>query len=212
MSFSLNEVEALARKAARGAGYSWGVAEEAGSATTGSAGEALMVWLSRSCSTKPMERKESICADRPYRPLAWSGGRLCPLMAGTALSDSASLWAHEGKVLHDVICPLLLVPFLAGAAQALAQPVTVSWPGVDAVTDGHAVSIEGVDPARLMASGATVSIQNGGALGSGLQFVTRAHLEPTDWSVLQGFAHRTYAPETEASRLKGAGAGLTDNT
>ncbi|MEL7259121.1 MAG: DUF3726 domain-containing protein, partial [Pseudomonadota bacterium] len=33
MSWSLNEVESLARKAARGAGYSWGLAEEAGKAT-----------------------------------------------------------------------------------------------------------------------------------------------------------------------------------
>ncbi|MEO1102920.1 MAG: DUF3726 domain-containing protein, partial [Pseudomonadota bacterium] len=31
--WSLNEVEALARKATRGAGYSWGMAEEAGKAT-----------------------------------------------------------------------------------------------------------------------------------------------------------------------------------
>ena len=30
MSHSLGEVEALARKAARGGGYSWGMAEEAG--------------------------------------------------------------------------------------------------------------------------------------------------------------------------------------
>jgi hypothetical protein len=31
------------------------------------------------------------------------------------------------------------------------------------------------------------------------------------WEALGRFAHRTYVPATEASRLKGAGAGLTDN-
>ena len=30
MNWSLNELDAMARKAARGAGYSWGLAEEAG--------------------------------------------------------------------------------------------------------------------------------------------------------------------------------------
>ncbi len=33
MSWSLNEIEGLARKAARGSGLSWGLAEEAGKAT-----------------------------------------------------------------------------------------------------------------------------------------------------------------------------------
>lgn len=31
------------------------------------------------------------------------------------------------------------------------------------------------------------------------------------WEQLQGFAARTYVPATDASRLKGAGAGLSDN-
>ncbi|MFV1875593.1 hypothetical protein [Nioella sp.] len=30
-------------------------------------------------------------------------------------------------------------------------------------------------------------------------------------AALNAFAHRTYAPATEESRLAGAGAGLTDN-
>ena len=33
MSYSLNEMEATAKRAARGAGYSWGLAEEASKAT-----------------------------------------------------------------------------------------------------------------------------------------------------------------------------------
>ncbi len=33
MTFSLNEVEVTSKKATRGAGYSWGLAEEAGKAT-----------------------------------------------------------------------------------------------------------------------------------------------------------------------------------
>ena len=33
MNFSLNEMEAIAKRAARGAGYPWGLAEEASKAT-----------------------------------------------------------------------------------------------------------------------------------------------------------------------------------
>ena len=39
----------------------------------------------------------------------------------------------------------------------------------------------------------------------------RADPDPNDWAALLAFAHRTYAPATEESRLRGAGAGLSDN-
>lgn len=39
----------------------------------------------------------------------------------------------------------------------------------------------------------------------------RRMLEDRIWNDLQSFAARTYVPASEASRLKGAGAGLSDN-
>jgi hypothetical protein len=38
-----------------------------------------------------------------------------------------------------------------------------------------------------------------------------ATIPQQDWSVWSACAAKTYVPETEASRLAGAGAGLTDN-
>ena len=38
-----------------------------------------------------------------------------------------------------------------------------------------------------------------------------APVDATSWSRLAVFAQRTFAPATEASRLSGAGAGLSDN-
>lgn len=39
----------------------------------------------------------------------------------------------------------------------------------------------------------------------------RADVGSAVWSELEIFEYKTYAPESEASRLKGAGAGVTDN-
>ena len=36
-------------------------------------------------------------------------------------------------------------------------------------------------------------------------------VDPSAWARLEAYAHRTYAPDTEASRLRGAGAGLIDD-
>jgi len=40
---------------------------------------------------------------------------------------------------------------------------------------------------------------------------TRATPDAEHWATLNRFAHHTYAPASEASRLLGAGAGLSDN-
>ncbi|MEO0980892.1 MAG: DUF3726 domain-containing protein, partial [Pseudomonadota bacterium] len=39
----------------------------------------------------------------------------------------------------------------------------------------------------------------------------RATPDPDSWTRLGVLAHRTYAPATDESRLRGAGAGLSDN-
>ncbi len=36
-------------------------------------------------------------------------------------------------------------------------------------------------------------------------------INPDDWDIWTSFAARTYVPQSDASRLSGAGAGLTDN-
>lgn len=41
--------------------------------------------------------------------------------------------------------------------------------------------------------------------------ILRADISSLLWSELEIFEYKTYAPESEASRLKGAGAGVTDN-
>jgi len=39
----------------------------------------------------------------------------------------------------------------------------------------------------------------------------RCEVAPDEWQQLETYAALTYVPETDASRLVGAGAGLTDN-
>lgn len=41
--------------------------------------------------------------------------------------------------------------------------------------------------------------------------ILRADVSSALWNELEIFEYKTYAPESEASRLKGAGAGVTDN-
>ena len=207
MTLALNEVEATAKKAARGVGYSWGLAEEAGKAVR---------WLCArdvdGCAALAalLERIDGVdqaaLLPVPGNDVWAASGIVCPFMAGVALSDRAAILGG-GLTIENVICPILLAPFAASVAETREVMVSMRFDGVTVSTDGVELSITGDWNVRA----ATIGLDLKGKLGSLLPHSTRAHPDKSVWDVLNQFAHRTYAPATEESRLKGAGAGLSDN-
>ncbi|MDQ2094440.1 DUF3726 domain-containing protein [Rhodalgimonas zhirmunskyi] len=186
MSHSLGEVEALARKAARGGGYSWGMAEEAGFAVR---------WL---CA-------HGLDGCGALALLLDSGAGACPLAAGTGFADDVARFAQAAE-LGELNAPLLLLPFVAQAAGRLGGTLTLTAAQVTAVTNGQHTELSAPMPAR-----AAVTITRGGRIKTPLPTTTRATPDASVWQKLTTYAARTYAPESEVSRLSGAGAGLTDN-
>lgn len=208
MSFALNEIEATAKRAARGAGYEWGLAEDASKGVRWlcaqglDGAEALAALLSSSiASDLPRHRPHSLVD-------AWRGEEaLCPLASGAALSDCAARLAQAPIQMGSVAQPLLVLPFAAMAARRLNGCVSVSTDGFTAVTDGAAIQITGALPDVPM----DLQVTAGGALDAPHTQQTRAEPDAAAWDTLNQFAHKTYAPATEQSRLLGAGAGLSDN-
>jgi hypothetical protein len=142
----------------------------------------------------------------------WSaaGEALCPLCAGVALSDNADELPYI-LTQKSVSFPALLLPFAARASQRLGAPLTVEWAGTRAVCGpqrGGAVRFEG-DAGTLTAK--RVTIMRDGDPPSGRPAYRRNDIEPGTLDALQAFARQTYVPASEASRLAGAGAGVSDN-
>ncbi|MEO9574656.1 MAG: DUF3726 domain-containing protein [Tateyamaria sp.] len=210
MTYSLNEIEAHAKKAARGGGYDWGVAEEAGKAVRWLAShglpgaEALAAHLSLPAHDGPPQTLEG----------DWSSatGTLCPLTAGITLNDCADrLTTAHGQTMKNVTQPLLVVPFAAWAALHIKAPLIVVWDSVRLTTNGYDLHVEGAehDLSTLQTDALECFVAKGDhALAAP---ALRGNISPDVWAELNTFAQRTYAPATEASRLLGAGAGVTDN-
>ncbi|MDG2403519.1 MAG: DUF3726 domain-containing protein [Paracoccaceae bacterium] len=211
MNWSLNELEALCRKAARGAGYSWGLAEEAGKATrwlaaTGLPGPACLLHLLEAVDQRDFAGFKPDITDSTCTA---SHGFLCPLLTGAALCDGAlGQSPSQGLRLVKLSSPLLLLPFVVTAFET-AQ---LRWTRVQLSADQGAVSWKGV-VRDLACPQADVAVLEPIAVAGGrpLAAQTRAILEVDNCTRLEAFAHRTFAPATEASRLVGAGAGLSDN-
>ena len=148
MNLSMNEVEAMAKKATRGAGYPWGLAEEAGKATRwlcensidGCA--ALRGVLEHFDGTSTAEIAPIIQSDDWHA----ASGTLCPVTAGATLSDLVNLRTVR---LHNVIQPVFLVPFAAGSALVLGETITLTIEDhEDIKTNGREVVSKGSPPAQ----------------------------------------------------------------
>lgn len=215
MTWSLNEIEGLSRKAARGAGLSWGLAEEVGKATrwlcaAGLPGAEALAGLLRQNDGADYE---TLCPLDDTGTWAAKGGALCPLISGAAICDHAKDIA-DGKTLElgQTSFPLFLLPYVAAAAQDNETTLTLEWPGLT-VTFGAETCINQTIPGALdhdSAAGVRITSASAGD-GTPLAPVTRGDIAPEIAQILTEFAHRTYAPDTAQSRLAGAGAGLSDN-
>jgi hypothetical protein len=217
MSFTLNEVESVGSKAARGAGLNWGLAEEAGKAAR---------WLAARWLPGPgllaglLVRIEGL----PYADLApisvdevWTAGSgvLCPLIAGATLADrAAEIVAGREFALAAAAYPLLLAPYaeiIAGQGQITVE---LAWPGVTLAVspdggfelDGSDIAVVTATASQLQCRAATDNIVNPAP-----EIPVRCAVDASVWAVLNRFAQRTYAPATVESRELGAGADLIDS-
>ncbi|MFS4583511.1 DUF3726 domain-containing protein [Phaeobacter sp. C3_T13_0] len=215
MSHSLNEIEAMSKRAARGAGLSWGLAEEAAKGTRwlssfGFPGTEMLANLLDmndripSIDVSPVSLRAEIW-HAPAR-------RMSPLIAGAALSDCAVRLLERGTItMENVSIPLLAVPFMGGAALRLGRPVAAEWDGARVATDGKRLCVQGSSDVLRTRQTERMVFSAPADMTGQLEPVMRANVSEESWEQLGKFAHRTFAPATEESRLRGAGAGLSDN-
>lgn len=189
MTMSLNEVDAMVRKAARGAGLDWGLAEEAGRAAR---------WL---CA----QGQDGVGA--AAKALAGPKTDRCTVSSGARLADCAADLRNGPARFKDVLTPQLFLPFAALAAKMLQVTIEVDCDGHRAMTDGQSLTLSDDFPDH--ASTVTVRVID---VPVGIECpMSRAMPDPEDWAQLEALAKLTYAPATDESRLNGAGAGLSDN-
>lgn len=214
MIVSRNEIESLALKAARGAGMSWGLAEEA-SVAAGWLAEHALPWadtlvgvLAQAHATSPPQIVGHAIA--PSRP----GTRLCPILTGALLSD---LGPPASTIeVHDLLAPVWLAPFLAGWAGPDCG-ASLSWREARLlVAQSGIAGADAVPAAALTAAFAdriAIALERTDRLQQPrTRRASSGYVAPDDaWRSLQAFEHRTYVPASAQSRLAGAGAGLLDN-
>jgi hypothetical protein len=213
---SQNETESLGVRAARGAGFSWGMAEEAGFA----AGWLAARGIDGAAALHRLLVEPSVTCIRP-KPKAghWLSSDqspLCPIHLGAALVDHALVPNgpfHQDTRIDPVSEPVLLLPFLMRATAITGRAISVGWDGghLEFAADGgfDRSLAEALVAAKALAM--TIRATSEIPLPSGqTQPCNLPQVHRTIVSGLAALALRTTVPATAASR-SGAGSTTTDN-
>lgn len=204
MKYSLNEIQSLAKKAARGAGFDWGLAEEAGVSvrwlcSLGLDGVGVFADLlgSEAPNTGPVSITE---------PDWHAQGDASPVLTAAALMDSAErLKTWQSINIKSVSYPVLMAFAAVRMSRTLGCAVSMRWSDADIIA-GETGDVVLCRRTQLMARGpfdVTVSLAHIAGPITAVQ--SRGEAREENWNLLERFAHRTYAPATEESRLLGAG-------
>ena len=191
LALSLNEVETLSTTTARGAGFSGGLAEDIGRAARRIAVEDAN-WDEAMLSLA--ENAQSFEPPDPARAARWRNGEddvaggkpLCPIRTAALLLDDPLTAGALPLTILDVGLPIWLDAMLRRSEMCIAQPVALLTPQADIIIESRA----GVVPPITS---------------------RRGSIDERTLAALNSFAARTYVPESERSRIRGAGGGRVDD-
>lgn len=190
IDLSLNEAETLAAKVARGAGFSWGLADEIGRAarwmaTEGDGWSEALLALAQAAGELEAPAPDRIARWRRGDPDAAGARPLCPVRTAALLIDDAAEIGAGPLRIARVGLPIWLGAMLNGSGVWVAdvQP---------RIASGDVMVRRGLLPARS-------------------EGARRAAIEAETLAALGVYAARTYVPESARSRRRGAGGGSVDD-
>lgn len=267
-NYSLSEIDSLAKKATRGAAYSWGMAEEVGKAVRwlsayGFLGAEMLashleivadkssdfiphlqdaditekVFNNRSVEKLPLKNL-ALKSPAPENRVFHSNGQpLCALYCGALINDLGHHLKKQQILSFDqLLSPLLALPSAARIAEAYNASISFSYDQTVIICNPNGIVIKNNFAERSRSNSLALSghpfllaknklnmhIELNGSLLENTANIrcerVKSDADNTHFpspksrpvshdalAILEKFAHKTYAPATEASRLRGAG-------
>lgn len=194
---SMSEIAALSARALRGAGRSWGEAEEGAEAACWLA-RAGLDWASALLEVLALSTKD----------------KGCPLRAGIALADCAGLpdgLSSATAQRHKLHCPCFVLPFAARVANQTGRGIMLEWAGGRVMLPPNcAPALEGLASAAATAEVTITPVAPERAPCPDWPQTHRGAVSAAQYARLMDFMMAFTVPSS-ASSLVGAGARGDDN-
>jgi hypothetical protein len=201
---SLNEIETTVLKAARGAGYGWGLAEEAAAAAR---------WLAQH-DLPWAATVGTLLAENTVRLVGTDRVMSNPLVAGTWVCDDLAVDGGTPLNHAAVLAPLWFAAVVGVGSRGKPVRVRMEWPeAVLGTLRGTLLHAAGdlINPGPVPVSIRTRHPAEETVVAPRTRSHGGRRVDETLWRLLMDLERRTYVPSSVRSRETGAGAGASDN-
>ena len=200
---SFSEIEMTAKRASKAAGFSWGISEEIGKSIRSLELFGLPGIINLYNYLKKIKQKHPKKIEKIEKENKTGDKELCPIYSGVAFLDRClELEQLKSIKFYNVSYPLLMLPFISRASEIMSKKILVKYDNTSFLLNfDKSIFSKNIDKqVQLLAN--TVSIE----------FIENKNsFSEQDWKELYKLSEETFVDESDSSKAKAAGAGLTDN-
>ena len=201
---SFSEIDTTSKRASKAAGFAWGIAEEVGKNMRnlemfGLPGIKNLNLYLQQIEKNPTEKPKKI--EKENKP---QSKNFCPIHCGTIFLDNCKkLETLKIIKFFNVNYPLLFIPFLSRASEVVGKKISVKYEGNDFLLNfDKTILLKNIKNSEVVSLAKEIFIE----------FLENSNsFSVQDWKELYRLSEETFVEETDSSKKKGAGAGLTDN-
>ncbi len=201
---SLSEIDTTSKRASKAAGFSWGIAEEIGKNMRslemfGLPGVKNLNLYLKKIKTNPSEKIKKI--GKRNKPKL---NEFCPIYCGTVFLDNCKkLESLKSIKFFNVSYPLLFLPFLSRASDLVGKKISVKYEKNNFLLNfDKTILSNSSNNIKIISKVKEVSVEFAENTNS---------FSKKEWNELYRLSEETFVKESDSSKSKAAGAGLTDN-
>ena len=201
MSFS--EIETTAKRASKATGFSWGIAEEIGKSIRSLELFGLPGIINLNHYLKKIKKKHPKKIKKIEKENKTEEKELCPIYSGVAFLDRClELEKLQSLKFYNVSYPLLMLPFISRASEIISKKILIEYDNSSfSLNFDKSVFSKNFDK---QAQSLTKVVN--------IEFIENKNsFSDQDWKELYKLSEETFVDESDSSKTKAAGAGLTDN-
>ncbi len=200
---SFSEIETTSKRASKAVGFAWGIAEEIGKSIKSLELFGLPGVINLNLYLKKIKKNHPRKIKKIEKENKNENNELCPIYSGVAFLDRCiELEKLQSIKFYNVSYPLLMLPFISRASELLSKRVLIQYDNVSFLLNfDKSIFSKNIDN---QAQPLTNVLK--------IEFLeNRNFFSEQDWKELYKLSEETFVDESESSKTKAAGAGLTDN-
>ena len=200
---SLSEIDTTSKRASRAVGFSWGIAEEVGKSIR-------LLELFGLAGIKTLTQYYNLKTGQKFDNLNLINeinlskkNSYCPIILGVNFLDQIRTIENFKKITFNKISfPLLFLPFLSRSSEIIGKRINIKFDKIEFLLNLNvniSSSLLNKDCPEIANNVEVNIIEN------------EDNFSEQEWRSLYKISEETFVEETDSSKQKAAGAGLTDN-